>query len=188
MKIKTYTKKWIDIFDKSDQEVFEVIKKDKIDILIDLSGHTQGNRLIVFAKKPAPIQITWLGYPNTTGLSSIDYRFTDKITDPIEKTEKFYTEKLYRLPNCFLCFKGNEEAQVIKEIPLISRKFVTFGSFNNFAKITHKTIKIWCTILNSIPNSHLILKTSKNNLMFNHYIKLFANEGIDKGKYILKSC
>ena len=186
-KIKSYTKKWVDIFDKSDQEVFEIIKRDKIDILIDLSGHTQGNRLIVFAKKPAPIQISWLGYPNTTGLSSIDYRFTDKLTDPIEKTEKFYTEKLYRLPNSFLCFKGNEASQVVEEIPLISRKFVTFGSFNNFAKITNKTIKVWCTILNSIPNSRLILKTSKNNLMFNHYVKLFENEGVDKGRINFKN-
>ena len=181
-KIKSLSKKWTEIFDKTDDEVFDIIVNDKIDILVDLSGHTQGNRLIVFAKKPAPIQITWLGYPNTTGLSSIDYRFTDMITDPIGQTEKDYSEKLYRLPNNFLCFTGEEETEVVTEIPLNRNNYITFGSFNNFSKITEEAIKIWSNILNIIPNSRLVLKTSRENLEFNNFIKLFSNEGINKNR------
>ena len=174
------SKKWTEIFDKSDNEVFDIIVNDKIDILVDLSGHTQGNRLTVFAKKPAPIQISWLGYPNTTELSSIDYRFTDMITDPIGQTEKYYSETLYRLPNNFLCFTGEEETELLREIPFVHNNYITFGSFNNFSKITDETIKIWSNILNLIPNSRLVLKTSRENLEFNRYIKLFSNEGIEK--------
>ena len=180
VKIKLLSKKWTEIFDKSDNEVFDIIVNDKIDILVDLSGHTNGNRLIVFAKKPAPIQITWLGYPNTTGLSSIDYRFTDMITDPIGQTEKYYSENLYRLPNNFLCFTGEEETVLTREIPFIRNNYITFGSFNNFSKITDETIKIWSSILNIIPNSRLVLKTSRENLEFNRFIKLFSNEGVEK--------
>ena len=180
LKIKSLSKKWTEIFDKPDNEVFDIILNDKIDILVDLSGHTRGNRLIVFAKKPAPIQITWLGYPNTTGLSSIDYRFTDMITDPIGQTEKYYSENLYRLPNNFLCFTGEEETEFIREIPFVRNKYITFGSFNNFSKITDETIKTWSSILNIIPNSRLVLKTSRDNLEFNRYIKLFSNEGVEK--------
>ena len=95
------------------------------------------------------------------------------ITDPIGQTEKYYSEKLYRLPNNFLCFTGEEETEVVTEIPLTRNNYITFGSFNNFSKITDETIKTWSSILDIIPNSRLVLKTSRDNLEFNRYIKLF---------------
>ena len=102
------------------------------------------------------------------------------ITDPIGQTEKYYSEKLYRLPNNFLCFTGKEETELIREIPFIRNNYITFGSFNNFSKITDETIKIWSSILNIIPNSRLVLKTSRENLEFNRFTKLFSNEGVEK--------
>ena len=141
IKIKLLSKKWTEIFDKSDNEVFDIIVNDKIDILVDLSGHTRGNRLIVFAKKPAPIQITWLGYPNTTGLSSIDYRFTDMITDPIGQTEKYYSKRYMIYTSCVLLVK---EAELVKKVPS-QNNYITFGSFNNFSDFDETMI--WSNIL-----------------------------------------
>ena len=102
------------------------------------------------------------------------------ITDPIGQTEKYYSETLYRLPNNFLCFTGEEEIEFVKEIPFTVNNYITFGSFNNFSKITDEVIKIWSNILNIIPNSRLILKTSRTNLEFNSYLYLFSNEGAIK--------
>ncbi len=142
----------------SDDEFVDQIRKDQVEILIDLAGHTSGNRLSVFAKKPAPIQITWLGYPSTTGLSIMDYRIVDQYTDPIGTSECFHAEKLLRLPSPFLCYCPPRE-----EIPAISthsrnQKLFYFGSFNNPAKLSEITISIWSSILLACPHARLILK------------------------------
>src|SRR5277367_6804570 len=120
---------------KSHDEVAEQIRADGIDILIDLAGHSVDNRLQVLARKPAPIQITWLGYPNTTGISTIDYRFTDWRADP-EGTDQHYAEKLIRLPDAFFVYQPPNVDAPVSPLPMLQGGHVTFGSFNNIIKIT----------------------------------------------------
>ena len=176
---------WRSIFGIANSEVSKIIRADKIDILVDLSGHTDNNNLLVFAKKPAPIQVTWLGYPNTTGLSTIDYRFTDSITDPIGETDEFYSEKLFRLPNGFLCFQGNEKVLFQSELPCNRQDFITFGSFNNSSKLTPLVIDVWSKILHLVPNSRLILKCNKFKYNKSYFYELFKNKGLDKDRLYL---
>ena len=180
--IMTTCDHWRSIFGITDSEIFKIIRKDKIDILVDLSGHTGKNNLLVFAQKPAPIQVTWLGYPNTTGLSSIDYRFTDIIADPVGEADDLHSEKLLRLPNGFLCFQGNEKVLSKSDPPQTHYDYITFGSFNNLSKITSEVIDVWSKILNLIPKSHLILKCRKLKHNKDYYYELFKNKGIDKDR------
>ena len=158
--IKPFADKWRDICEMNDEEVEKHIRKDDIDILIDLNGHAGRNRLKVFANKPAPIQITWIGYPNTTGLKNIDYRITDAYVDPEGFIDKYYSEKLIRMPETFLCYAAGECPEVTKEIPYFKNNKITFGCFNNMAKITENIIKLWCDILKKVDNSVLVLKNT----------------------------
>ena len=173
---------WRSIFGIANSEILKIIKADKIDILVDLSGHTNNNNLLVFAQKPTPIQVTWLGYPNTTGLSAIDYRFTDSITDPIGETDEFFSEKLLRLPNGFLCFQGNEKVIFESDLPRSRQDYITFGSFNNSSKITSQVIDVWSKILDLVPKSHLILKCNKFKYNKDYFFDLFKNKGLTKDR------
>ena len=181
-RLMTASDHWRSIYKISDQDVVDLIKNDKIDILVDLSGHTGNNSLLVFAQKPASIQVAWLGYPNTTGLSAIDYRFTDIIADPIGEADDLHSEKLFRLPNGFQCYKGDQTVPVGIELPQKRQDYVTFGSFNNFMKITPEVIKTWSKILLAVPKSVLLLKCNQLNQDENPYLKLFKNEGITEDR------
>jgi predicted O-linked N-acetylglucosamine transferase (SPINDLY family) len=134
-----------------------MIRRDKIDILIELTGHTAGNRLDVMAIRPAPIAVTWIGYPNSTGLPTIDYRFTDAIVDPPE-TKQRYSETLVRLPGPFLCYTPPTDAPEVSETPAVGNGFVTFGSFNNLAKVNQRVLQVWCAILNRVRDSRMLIK------------------------------
>jgi predicted O-linked N-acetylglucosamine transferase (SPINDLY family) len=171
---------WRSIYGLTDQNVVNLIRNDKIDILVDLSGHTAGNRLLVFVQKPSPVQVTWLGYPNTTGLSSVDYRFTDIISDPVGDVDNLYSETLIRLPNGFLCYQGNKNILVDNVLPQSRHEQITFGSFNNVSKITPIVIKTWSKILHAVPTSRLILKLPTLDTDTNKYHELFIKEGISK--------
>lgn len=178
--LKTFCENWRSIFEMDNKDVFRKIKDDRIDILVDLSGHTPGNKLLVFASKAAPIQITYLGYPNTTGLSTMDYRLTDKYADPGDSSDLLFSEKLIKLNKSFLCYSGNDDISSNKTIPQNKNNFITFGSFNNFKKISTTVIKTWSNILLAIPNSHLILKSSENIFDKNLLLKKFFDEGVKK--------
>ncbi|MBI9087698.1 MAG: tetratricopeptide repeat protein [Desulfobacterium sp.] len=142
----------------SHTDVASLIKNDQIDILVDLAGHTANNRIPMLALKPAPIQITYLGYPGTTGLDSVDYRLTDHFADPKGMTEQYHTEKLIRMPRSFLCYTSPEFSPGSTE-PLSKRSGkITFGSFNNRSKITKTVIATWAEILKKVPGSTLFLK------------------------------
>jgi len=171
---------WRSIFGITNPDVVNLIRNDKIDILVDLSGHTAGNSLLVFAQKPSPVQVTWLGYPNTTGLSAIDYRFTDIIADPIGEADDLHSETLLRLPNGFQCYQGNEKILVNIELPQKRREQITFGSFNNVSKITPEVIKTWSKILHAVPTSRLVLKLPDLGGNTTYYHELFMQEGIAK--------
>ena len=157
-RIQSHVPHWRSLVGKSDADIAAMIRADGIDILIDLAGHTVTNRLPVFARKPAPVQVTWLGYPNTTGLSTMDYRITDAFADPPGMTEMFHTEKLHRMPECFSCYSAPTDAPDVAPLHAMRNGRVTFGSFNNFAKITPEVIQVWSNILKRIPTATLFLK------------------------------
>ena len=148
---------WRDIDKLSDAETARLIREDRIDILVDLAGHTGNNRLGIFAAKPAPVQMTWMGYPNTTGLTTIDYRITDGVADPGGE-EVYYSEKLLRLDGCFLCFQPHPDAPEVAPLPALENGHVTFGSFNNFSKINPGVLHLWAEVLKQVPGSRLLLK------------------------------
>jgi predicted O-linked N-acetylglucosamine transferase (SPINDLY family) len=173
----------------SDQEITDQIHKDKIDMLVDLAGHTAGNRILVFARKPAPIQISWIGYLATTGLSTMNYKIVDHHTDPPGKTEQFYTEKLMRLPESFLCYLPDRDSPKIGPSPFISTGHITFGSFNNFAKINPTVFELWAKVMDQLPDSRLILKgKSFHSKSTCQYVRdMFTQRGIAAERITLQS-
>ncbi|KAI3987338.1 hypothetical protein MKX01_003088 [Papaver californicum] len=148
---------WRYIYGVDEKKVAVMVREDKIDILVELTGHTANNKLGIMACKPAPIQVTWIGYPNTTGLPTIDYRITDSLADPPDTTQK-HIEELVRLPDSFLCYTPSPEAGPVSPTPALSNGFITFGTFNNLAKITPKVLEVWARILCAVPNSRLVVK------------------------------
>ncbi|PWA38733.1 UDP-N-acetylglucosamine--peptide N-acetylglucosaminyltransferase SPINDLY [Artemisia annua] len=124
---------WRDIYGLEEKKVASIVREDKVDILVELTGHTANNKLGMMACRPAPLQVTWIGYPNTTGLPTIDYRITDAMADPPDTKQK-HVEDLVRLPDCFLCYTPSPEAGPASPAPALSNGFITFGSFNNLAK------------------------------------------------------
>lgn len=131
---------------------------DRIDILIDLAGHTKDSQIMVFAARPAPVTASWLGYSATTGLATMDWRITDAIADPPD-AEAFYTERLMRLDGGFLCFQPAVEAPPVAPAPGPSRGHITFGSFNNQLKLNRRVIAAWAQILKAVPGSRLLIKS-----------------------------
>ncbi len=140
----------------SDEELWTKIRTDNIDVLVDLSGHT-GRRLPVFALRAAPTQITWLGYPFTTGLRTMDYRITDNIADPAGSDEH-YSERLLRLQGPFLCYQPPNNAPPVAQAPVSKNGYLTFGSFNHLAKISDETVVLFSALLQACENSKLLLK------------------------------
>jgi len=154
-RIRTHADGWRDIAGTPDGIVAKMIEADQIDILVDLAGHTSDNRLPVFARRPAPVQMTWIGYPATTGLTAMDYRLTDAIADPPGISDTLHTEKLLRLEGGCWAYQA-PPAPPVGPFPAIANGFVTFGSFNNLPKVTPKVIQTWARILNLVPASRLL--------------------------------
>jgi predicted O-linked N-acetylglucosamine transferase (SPINDLY family) len=157
-RVQQLADRWRDIYRSSDEAVAEQIRADQIDILVDLAGHTADNRLLVFARKPAPVQVAYLGYPNTTGLATIGYRITDAWADPPGTTEGWYTETIVRLPQGFLCYQPAADTPVPGPLPALRTGYITFGSFNNVAKVNEHVIACWAAILRTLPDGKLLLK------------------------------
>ena len=176
---------WVDISRMDDAQAAARIREDRVDILVDLAGHTSGNRLGVFCLRPAPVQVTYLGYPNTTGVPAIDYRLTDGIADPEDSAERF-SETLVRLPGCFLAYTPPAEAADIpvSEPPAAGRGYVTFGSFNNLAKVNEDVVRLWSEVLASVPGSCLVLKNRafSDEGTRSRYDRQFEAAGIDPGR------
>jgi protein O-GlcNAc transferase len=187
-RIQENADQWRNIVGMCDEDVTELIQKDEIDILVDLTGHTADNRILVFAQKPAPIQISWIGYLATTGLSTMDYKIVDNYTDPPGKTERFYTEKLLRLPESFLCYLPERDAPDVVELPALSAGHITFGSFNNFSKVTPEVFLLWAKILKELPDSCLILKgkSFRDKTTCQYAIDMFKRRDIAAQRIILQ--
>lgn len=171
----------------SDIELADLIHSDGIDILIDLSGHTAGSRLSVFALRPAPIQISWLGYFSTTGLKYIDAVFLDE-AHITSQTEKYFTEKIICLPQTRFCYTPVYFSPPARPSPFIQNGFITFGSFNNTSKYNKGVFDLWSQILNKVPNSRLILKwRTFNDPEYSHKVRnYFVERDIDSGRVELR--
>lgn len=179
-RLQSYANHWRFITKMKDEEVAEHIREDKIDILVDLGGHTAGNRLQLFALKPAPIQVTWIGYPNTTGLTTIDYRFVDAITDPPGETDKYHTETLWRLPRSFTCYNAQYPNEPSRVLAAEEMNQITFGSFNNASKISNLSVETWARVLTKVKGSRLILKSASlvDEGTCTRFYKMFEKHGI----------
>lgn len=149
---------WRETVGLSEAELDALIRRDGIDILVDLCGHSSGNRQTVFARRPAPIQVTWLGYPDTSGLSAMDYRLVDAVTDPEGPADALASETLVRLPGSFLCYWPPRGAPAPGPSPALSGP-VTFGSFNRLSKMTPAAVRLWAAILRQVPDSRLLMKS-----------------------------
>lgn len=172
---------WRHIWGKPDAEVAELIHADRIDVLVDLTGHTGNNRLGVFARQPAPVQVTWIGYAHTTGLSRMGYRISDEHADPPD-APGLTTEKLVYLPECFLCYTPPDNAPPVALRPAQEAYgCITFGCFNNLAKVSPVTIRLWSHLLQKVPDARLFLKSKalQCQKVQEKFRKAFAAYGIE---------
>lgn len=184
-RLKSMVDAWHVVVDLDELALAERIYQDQVDILIDLAGHTANNRLAVFYQKPAPVQMTWLGYPNSTGLQQIDYRICDAQTDPETYADDIHSEKLLRLDRPFLCYQAPDEAVACAtKTPALDKGYITFASFNNLVKISDATLECWSALLNSAPNSRLLIKAMQlgNEAMRARLLARFEQAGIDPSR------
>ncbi len=180
---KNYVDHWIPTRCMSDEALAEQIRADGIDILIDLAGHTAKNRLHVFAKKPAPVSISWLGFGYTTGLTAIDYFFTDNTTVPKNSTS-FFSETPYRLTTPSFSYRPAEGMGDVNVLPASINNYITFGTLTRPERINYRTIKVWSEILNKIENSRLIIdsKAYSEAYMQDTLAEKFAMHGITRDR------
>jgi predicted O-linked N-acetylglucosamine transferase (SPINDLY family) len=152
---------WREIAGRSDEDFAELIARDQIDILVDTAMHMAGNRLVAFARKPAPLQITFGGYPSGTGLAAMDYRISDPYLDPPGESDRFYVEKSLHLPASYWCYdaEGMELSQSpeVGPQPAAVLNRITFGCLNNFCKVSDAALALWARVLDATPGSRLLL-------------------------------
>ena len=186
-RIKSACAAWHDVYGMSDQQLANLIHDEAIDILIDLSGHTAENRLPAFAWKAAPVQVTWLGYFATTGVSEIDYLIADPWTLPPEE-EQFFTERIWRLPETRLCFTPPKVDLPVSGLPALTSGQITFGCFNNLTKVTDMVVAVWSTILKTVPKSRLFMKARalQETTVQEELISRFSKYGIGRERLILE--
>jgi predicted O-linked N-acetylglucosamine transferase (SPINDLY family) len=156
-RLQGYADVWHDVSEMTDEELTRLVQFDRIDILVDLTLHMAKNRLLAFARRPAPVQITWLGYPGTTGLSAIDYRLTDPYLDPPGQHDDWYTETSIRLPHSFWCYDPLTDRPAVNDLPALSTGHVTFGCLNNFCKVNDGVLQLWARVLGAVPGSRLLV-------------------------------
>ena len=186
-RIKPCFASWTPLFDKSDKEAARLIHNDGVHILIDLSGHTANNRLPVFAWKPAPIQISWLGYWATTGVPEIDYVLGSPHVTPYDEANHF-TEKIWQLPEIHLCLTEPNVTLEVKPLPALSTGTITFGCFNNLAKMTDEVVALRAKVLQAVPGSKLFLKANQLGIASRRdaVLERFSRHGITADRLILE--
>jgi protein O-GlcNAc transferase len=179
---------WRDLRGVRDDQAAALVRRDGIDILVDLAGHTAHSRMRMFARKPAPVQVSWLGYPNTTGLAAMDYRLSDAYADPPGAADRLHTERILRLPRGFHCFRPPAEAPEPGPLPMAQGAagagHPTFASFNMLSKVTPDVVAAWCRILTALPQAHFVLKAPPlaDAETRAHFARLFEANGIAAGR------
>jgi predicted O-linked N-acetylglucosamine transferase (SPINDLY family) len=156
-RLRGHADAWRETAGLSHQRLADLVREDRIDILVDLTMHMAGSRLPVFARKPAPIQVAWQAYPGTTGVSTIDYRLTDPFLDPPGQHDAFYTEESVRLPDGFWCYDPLAEDLPVNDLPAMKNGHLTLGCLNNFSKINEGVLALWARVLQAVPASRLLL-------------------------------
>ena len=186
-RIRASCRGWFSAAGVSDERLVQRIRDDRIDVLIDLSGHTAANRLPVFAWKPAPVQATWLGYFATTGVAAIDYLIADPWTLPASEDGHF-TEKIWRLPHTRLCFTPPDEDVAVAPLPAIANGRVTFGCANTLAKMNDDVVAVWARALAAVPGSCLLLKAKQlaEPSLRERVMERFAAHGVDAHRLVLE--
>jgi predicted O-linked N-acetylglucosamine transferase (SPINDLY family) len=169
---------WREVWRLSDDALIELIRTDRIDILVDLSGHTASNRLAVFARRAAPVQITYLGYPGSTGLATMDYRITDAVTDPPAPADEWHCERLLRMPDSQWCFRPFGTPVPPGPLPARAVGFVTFGSFNNLTKLSDTLLAYWVEILVKLPTARLRLTRVRSAERAAEIMAIFGRSGV----------
>ncbi len=155
-RFKKLADKWVNVKNINSSEVAEIIRQNKVDILIDTAGHCAGNRLDVFALRAAPIQINGIGYPGSTGCMETDYRISDPVIDPINENH-VCNEKILYLPRGFCCYRPPDNMPSVNKLPALEKGYVTFGSLHTTARLNEKVIKLWCSVLKAVPHSLLLV-------------------------------
>jgi len=178
---------WHSAVGLSDEALARRIRDDGIDILIDLSGHTAHNRLPLFAWKPAPVQVSWLGYFATTGVAAIDYFIADHWTLAPDQ-EAYFTEQIWRLPETRLCFTPPKETVEVNALPALTNGYITFGCFNNLSKMNDAVVELWARVLHAVPASRLLLKYQQlaDASVRQSTCERFAVHGIDPVRLIFE--
>ncbi len=186
-RIKAGCRGWHSAVGLSDETLARQIRADGIDILLDLSGHTAYNRLPMFAWKPAPVQVSWLGYFATTGVSAIDYLIADPWTLPATE-EAYFTEKIWRLPQTRLCFTPPDVDVAVGPLPALASGHITFGCFNNLAKMNDRVVALWARVLAAVPQSRLFLKANQlaEPAVQQSVVERFAAHGVDAARLVLE--
>lgn len=186
-RLSGYATRWTSIAGIGDGPAADLVRRDGLHVLIDLAGHTAGNRLRMFARNPAPQQATYLGYPTTVGLPHIRYRITDGIVDP-EQAAPMSAEIPVRLPNSYFCFRPTSEAPEVGPLPLRKNGRITFGSFNNLAKVSPGTLRLWAAVLDAVPESTVILKNRSliDGTLSEEIARRFALAGGDTRRLVLR--
>lgn len=177
-RLQGYPVAWREVRELSDDQLFHAIREDRIDILFDLAGHTQGNRLLTFARKPAPVQMTGIGYINTTGMSAMDYRMTDAYMDPPGTSEDCYSERLARLPRIYMAFQPPQRAPEVNSLPALKCGYVTFASFNGLYKISPDDLLTWAAVLRAVPGSRLKVAPVNSAQAAGKLREFFARQGL----------
>ena len=173
---------WRSTAELSDDQLVAAIREDRIDLLVDLAGHSAGGRRMpVFARKPAPLQVAWLGYPCTTGLEAMDYRITDRHVCP-DGFERYYAERLVRLPGSQWCFKSEFDAPDVAPLPSTLQQAVTFGSLHDLAALTPEVIALWARLLKRVPGSRLIIAARGADRPAARLAEKFADAGVGPGR------
>ena len=187
-RIKTHCHAWHGVSGLTDAALAKLIHGHGVDVLIDLSGHTARTRLPVFAYKPAPIQAAWLGYLGTTGVAAMDFVIADALTLPLEQEANF-TEKIYRLPQSYLCFTKPEATSRVNALPALKNSYVTFGCCNNLTKMNDAVVALWAGVLHAVPNSRLYLKAKQfaEAALVEKVAVRFALHGIARERLILQA-
>jgi len=183
-RLKRHGHRWAPVAALTDEKVAETVRGDGVDILVDLSGHTGFNRLLTFARKPAPVQVTWIGYPNTTGLSAMDYRLTDAHFDPPGLFDRYYSERLVRLP-VSSCFCPPEPCPDVGTLPASANGYVTFASFSRLYKVSEEMLALWADILAACPGSRLLVLDVKSRDGKERIRAALARRGISGDRIIL---
>ncbi len=180
--------KFVDVSTMSDEQMAAQVVADGVDVLIDLSGHTSGNRLAVFAMRAAPVQASWLGYPNSTGLDTMDYRISDSVAEPEGDADSISSERIVRLPGGFHLYRPNYRLPVdIGPAPFLRNGFITFVSFNNMKKVSPLTISAWSALMRELPGSRIVVKDRALDSRVNRerLMSLFSSYGIGPSRIVI---